>query len=71
MFGRLIAKLIAKLITVFMFELLRFLFEIVNSIVITTARGLSWTAKFLSIGVWRPVRYCLNLLFKGGERSQR
>ena len=71
MFGRLIARFIAKLITIFVFELLRFLFEIVNWIVITTARCLFWTAKFLSIGVWRPVRYCLNLPFKWGERSQR
>ena len=71
MFGRLIARLIAKLITIFVFELLRFLFEIVNWIVITTAKCLFWTAKFLSIGVWRPVRYCLNLPFKWGERSQR
>ena len=42
MFGRLIARLIAKLINIFVFELLRFLFEIVSWIIITTVRCLFW-----------------------------
>ena len=69
MFGRPIAKLLAKLLTIFMFELFRSLLKIVSWIVITIVRCLFWTAKILFIEVWRPVRYCLNVLFKWGKRS--